>query len=293
MTQPRYAPKPRAASSATKGRLVARDFVELLGNFLIDAETDISVAAHDRALSGACFIRLRRARDTLACAQTLLETMSEIAGKKADTAGTSPSTSEAERDLGTIIAAAMRRGGGVAGKGVAGRLPAGAVESVKLRLYTGFCCNCIVHKTDECKPSKVFHRHNCARRAVEGASRLARNFRRLHVGSVFPVRSIPVPTSEPSRRGATHGEWVARPSVRPVAACQPCSHHGQYGWSADSRMALHVAARRQLLASDNRRHARGWSVRMALWRKLLGAHRRKRPGIWLRGLSRCARLLHP
>jgi hypothetical protein len=79
----------------------------LLGYILADAENDVSVAARDVALSDASFIRLRRARDQVACAQTLLETVSEIAGKTADAAGTSQTESEAERDLGTI-AAAMR-----------------------------------------------------------------------------------------------------------------------------------------------------------------------------------------
>ena len=41
-------------------------------------------------------------------ARILLETVSEIAGKTAGVAGTSPTGSQAERDLGTIIAAAMR-----------------------------------------------------------------------------------------------------------------------------------------------------------------------------------------
>jgi hypothetical protein len=44
----------------------------------------------------------------VACAQTLLETVSEIAAKTADAAGTSPTLSEAGRDLGTMEAAAMR-----------------------------------------------------------------------------------------------------------------------------------------------------------------------------------------
>jgi hypothetical protein len=64
-------------------------------------------AALDVALSDASFVRLRRARDRVACAQTLLESVSEIAGKRADAAGTSPTGSEAERDLGAI-AATMR-----------------------------------------------------------------------------------------------------------------------------------------------------------------------------------------
>jgi hypothetical protein len=86
----------------------SRNFRELLGYILADAESDISTAARDLALSDASFTRLRRARDRVACAQRLLETVSEIAAKIADAAGTSPIGSEAERDVGTIAAAAMR-----------------------------------------------------------------------------------------------------------------------------------------------------------------------------------------
>jgi hypothetical protein len=53
-------------------------------------------------------VRLRRAMDGFGCAQTLLETMSEIAGSAAYAARTSPIESEAERHLETI-AGAMRR----------------------------------------------------------------------------------------------------------------------------------------------------------------------------------------
>jgi hypothetical protein len=45
----------------------------------------------------------------VACAQTLLESVSEIAGTTADAAGTSPTGSEDERDLGTIAGAMRRR----------------------------------------------------------------------------------------------------------------------------------------------------------------------------------------
>ena len=65
------------------------------------------LVARNLALSDGSFIRLRRARDRLACAQTVLESVSEIAGTAADAAGTSPTASKAERDLETI-AGAMR-----------------------------------------------------------------------------------------------------------------------------------------------------------------------------------------
>jgi hypothetical protein len=50
---------------------------------------------------------VRRARARLVCAQTLLKTVGEIAGKTAGAAGTSLTGRETEQDLGTI-AAAMR-----------------------------------------------------------------------------------------------------------------------------------------------------------------------------------------
>jgi len=100
---------------------------DLLGCLLSDIKTDISVASRDLALSDAGFIRLRRARDRVACAQTLLESVSEIAGKTADAAGTSPTGGEAERDLGTI-AAAMREVVELLARGWPEEYPAGAAE---------------------------------------------------------------------------------------------------------------------------------------------------------------------
>lgn len=95
------------AASVQTSHDTSRNYLELLSYILADAESDISTAARDLALSDASFIRLRRARDGVACAQNLLETVSEIAAKRADAFGTPPTESEAERDLGTI-AAAMR-----------------------------------------------------------------------------------------------------------------------------------------------------------------------------------------
>jgi hypothetical protein len=87
---------------------IERKAVELLSILLADVVTDAEVAARDLQISDASFARLRRATDRVACAQSVLETMSEIAGKTAGVAGTSPTGSEAERDLGTIRTAAMR-----------------------------------------------------------------------------------------------------------------------------------------------------------------------------------------
>jgi hypothetical protein len=105
----------------------SRNILELLGYILADAENDISTAARDLALSDASFVRLRRASDRVACAQTLLKTVSEIAGTTADVAGTSPTVSEAEGDLGAI-AAAMREAVELLARGWPEDYPAGAVE---------------------------------------------------------------------------------------------------------------------------------------------------------------------
>ncbi|MGF6924259.1 hypothetical protein [Paraburkholderia sp. 40] len=52
-----------------------REAVELLAILLADAVTDIEVAARDAGISDASFVRLRRAMDRVACAQTVLETV--------------------------------------------------------------------------------------------------------------------------------------------------------------------------------------------------------------------------
>jgi hypothetical protein len=105
----------------------SRNFLELLGYILADAESDISVAARDYRISDSSFIRLRRARDRVACAQSVLETMREIAGTTAGVAGTSPTGSKAERDLGTI-AAAMRGAVELLARGWLEDYSAGAVK---------------------------------------------------------------------------------------------------------------------------------------------------------------------
>jgi hypothetical protein len=116
------------ADNKRKGRSAARAFVELLGYILSNATIDISVVSRDLALSDASFVRLRRASDRVACAQTLLETVGEIASKTAGVAGTSPTGGEAERDLGTIIAAAMREAVELLAREWQEEYPAGAVE---------------------------------------------------------------------------------------------------------------------------------------------------------------------
>ena len=106
----------------------APNVIAMLSILLADVTNDVEVAARDLALSDASFIRLRRARDRVACAQTLLETVSETAGKTADAAGTSPTGGEAERDLGTIIAAAMREAVELLAREWPEEYPVGAVE---------------------------------------------------------------------------------------------------------------------------------------------------------------------
>jgi hypothetical protein len=48
---------------------------DLLDCFLTDALTDIEVASRDLQISDASFVRLRRAMDRVACAQSVLEAM--------------------------------------------------------------------------------------------------------------------------------------------------------------------------------------------------------------------------
>jgi replicative DNA helicase len=84
-------------------------------------------------MSDASFVRLRRARDRVACAQTLLGTVSEIAGTTADASGTSPTRSEVGRDLGTIIAAAMREAVELLAREWRDEYPEGAVEWLLLQ----------------------------------------------------------------------------------------------------------------------------------------------------------------
>jgi hypothetical protein len=63
-------------------RADARALLELLGVLLEDADTDISVAARDLGISDASFVRLRRALDRVAVAQTLLGASAEIGCKE-------------------------------------------------------------------------------------------------------------------------------------------------------------------------------------------------------------------
>jgi hypothetical protein len=54
---------------------IKKRLADLLKCVLTDAATDIEVAARDLHISDASFVRLRRAMDRLACAQSVLETM--------------------------------------------------------------------------------------------------------------------------------------------------------------------------------------------------------------------------
>ncbi|MFL9966212.1 hypothetical protein PQR02_35475 [Paraburkholderia sediminicola] len=54
---------------------IERKAVALLSILLADVAADVEVAARDVGISDASFIRLRRAIDWVACAQSVLETM--------------------------------------------------------------------------------------------------------------------------------------------------------------------------------------------------------------------------
>lgn len=79
--------------------------IELLCFILGDADSDIGVVARELGLSDASSLWLRRARDRVACAQRLLETVREIAGGTAGWAG--PPPAEAEGNVETIAAAML------------------------------------------------------------------------------------------------------------------------------------------------------------------------------------------
>ena len=88
----------------------------------------------------------------MACAQILLESVSEIAGKTADAAGTSPTGSEAERDLGTI-AAAMRAEVKLLAREWPEDYPAGAMEwLVAGRVWPGALFAFAIATTMFCAP---------------------------------------------------------------------------------------------------------------------------------------------
>jgi hypothetical protein len=53
------------------------DSISLRRNWIIDVTNDVGVAARDAGIPDAGFVRLRRAIDRVACAQTVLETMRE------------------------------------------------------------------------------------------------------------------------------------------------------------------------------------------------------------------------
>jgi hypothetical protein len=54
---------------------IAKGLADLFDCILADAVTDIEVASRDLQISDASFVRLRRALDRVACAQSVLETM--------------------------------------------------------------------------------------------------------------------------------------------------------------------------------------------------------------------------
>jgi hypothetical protein len=101
--------------------------IELLGFILGDADSDISVVARELRLSDASFLRLRWARDRVACAQRLLETVREIAGSAAGRTGASTVEGNTGDSL-EAISAAMREAVELLARGWPEDCPAGAVE---------------------------------------------------------------------------------------------------------------------------------------------------------------------
>jgi hypothetical protein len=98
-----------------------RGATELMELLLTDGRADIEVVAREPRLRDGMHERLRRALDRVACAQSLLETISEIARQE----------SRRGRNIANWKRGRARPGnncsgdagdGGIAGKGVAGRL---------------------------------------------------------------------------------------------------------------------------------------------------------------------------
>ncbi|MFM0409428.1 hypothetical protein [Paraburkholderia dipogonis] len=100
-----FATAPEIRSDATQASF------ELLCIILGDADSDISVVARELRLSDASFLRLRRARDRVACAQRLLETVREIAGSAAGGTGASTDVGGGDgqpKDSAGVFGAAVR-----------------------------------------------------------------------------------------------------------------------------------------------------------------------------------------
>ncbi|WP_085483269.1 hypothetical protein [Paraburkholderia susongensis] len=110
--------------------------IELLCFILGDADSDISVVARELRLSDASFGRLRRARDRVACAQRLLETVREIAGSAAGRTGASTDVGGGDsqtEDSAGAFGAAVRTEVELLAKEWPEDYPAGAVEFEILR----------------------------------------------------------------------------------------------------------------------------------------------------------------
>jgi hypothetical protein len=116
-----------SAPSQPKRPDVTQTLLELLGFVLSDAESDISVAARDLGLADANYVRLRRARDHVECAQRLLETMREVVSKPMRRAA--QADDDRDKSLGAI-ASAMRAEVELLATGWPAEYPAGAVEWV-------------------------------------------------------------------------------------------------------------------------------------------------------------------
>lgn len=122
----------RVSAAAPETRLdTTQAFIELLCFILGDAETDISVVARELRLSDASFLRLRRARDRVACAQRLLETARKIAGGAAGGTGASTDVGGGDSQTGDsagTFGAAVRAEVELLARRWPEDYPAGAVE---------------------------------------------------------------------------------------------------------------------------------------------------------------------
>lgn len=116
---PRHLP-PRQCELALT--YIEHEAVELLSILLADAATDIEVAARDAGISDASFVRVRRAMDRVACAQSVLETMRV---ERVETRGDE-----------TVVGVRMRDAVELLAKGWPEDYPAGAVEWRLLQPYS-------------------------------------------------------------------------------------------------------------------------------------------------------------
>jgi hypothetical protein len=103
--------------------------LQLLDILLSDVDTDIGVAARDLGIADASFVRLKRARDRLACAQRLLEeAMPAVSSRKSSsTAARLQADGDTESEMGGTTTA-MREAVELLAREWPEDYPSGAVE---------------------------------------------------------------------------------------------------------------------------------------------------------------------